>query len=122
MAQSTGFDTSRLDTTADVCQDFFQYANGSWLKQTQMPPAYSRWGTFNILRDSNQSALRDILENAAKAKASKGSNTELIGNYYAACMDEIAVERAGATPIKPLLNEIDTPWAATVTGGTATIG
>ena len=49
LAQSSGFDTSRMDKSVDACEDFFEYANGSWLKTTQIPPTESRWGTFNIL-------------------------------------------------------------------------
>ena len=82
MAQSKAFDPSRMDTTADACTDFFQYANGTWVKNTAIPPAYSRWGTFNILADNNYALLKDVLENAAKSKSAKGSDTQLIGDYY----------------------------------------
>ena len=48
LAQTKGFDTSRMDTSVEACTDFFEYANGTWLKNTEIPAAYSRWGTFNI--------------------------------------------------------------------------
>ena len=73
LAQSKAFDTTRMDATADACEDFFQYANGTWVKNTEIPPAFSRWGTFNTLADNNQNVLHDILEKAIKTKATKGS-------------------------------------------------
>jgi putative endopeptidase len=107
MAQSKAFDTSRMDTSADACNDFFQYANGNWVKNTQIPPAYSRWGTFNILADNNYAQLKDVLENAAKSKSPVGSDTQLIGDFYASCMDEAAIEKAGTKPLKPYLKQIN---------------
>lgn len=107
MAQSRGFDTSRMDTSADACTDFFQFANGTWLKNTQIPASESRWGTFNILGDNNNSILREVLENAAKSKAAPGSDAQLIGDFYASCMDEAAIEKAGAKPLNPYFKQID---------------
>ncbi|HMT08142.1 MAG TPA: M13 family metallopeptidase [Pyrinomonadaceae bacterium] len=107
VAQSSGFDVSRMDTSVEACTDFFQYSNGTWLKNTQIPPTESRWGTFDILRDSNSALLREILETAAKTKAAKGSNAQMIGDYYAACMDEAAIEKVGLKPLKPYLAKID---------------
>ena len=69
LAQNKAFDTSRMDTSADACTDFFQYSNGSWVKNTEIPAAYSRWGTFNILADNNYAKLKDVLENAAPCSA-----------------------------------------------------
>lgn len=107
LAQSKGFDTSRMDTSVDACTDFFQYANGTWLKNTEIPASQSSWGTFNMLRDNNTAILRDILENAAKANAPKGSDTQLIGDFYASCMDEAAIEKAGTTALEPYFKQIN---------------
>ncbi len=51
-AQSIGFDIRRMDTSVEACTDFFQYSNGSWIKNTEIPAAYSRWGSFNILGET----------------------------------------------------------------------
>lgn len=107
IAQSSGFDVSRMDRSVDACTDFFEYANGAWLRSTQIPSTESRWGTFNILGDSNNALLKSVLEKAAASKAKKGSDQQLIGDYYATCMDEASIEKAGLTPIKPFLDEID---------------
>lgn len=106
-AQGTGFDTSRMDKTVDACTDFFAYANGNWLRSTQIPASESRWGTFNILADDNNAKLRTILESSAKSSGPKGSDPQLIGDFYSSCMDEAAINKAGADPVKPFFRRID---------------
>jgi putative endopeptidase len=107
MAQSKAFDPTRIDSSAEACTDFFQYANGSWVKNTQIPAAYSRWGTFNILADNNQNILKDVLDKAETEKAAPGSSAQMIGDYYASCMDEAAIEKAGAKPLDPYFKQIN---------------
>jgi putative endopeptidase len=106
-AQSIGFDIRRMDTSADACTDFFQYSNGAWVKNTEIPAAYSRWGSFNILGENNNNLLREILDANAKNKAAAGSNEQLIGDFYASCMDEAAIEKAGAKPLESYFKQID---------------
>jgi len=105
-AQNKGFDTSRMDKSVEACTDFFQYANGTWLKNTEIPAAYSRWGSFNILGENNNAVLKSVLETAAKTKAASGTDTQLIGDYFASCMDETAIEKAGVKPLKPYFKQI----------------
>lgn len=108
MSQNSGFDTSRMDTSVDACQDFFQYANGSWLKNTEIPAERSVYGSSPQLNDANRALLREILEAAAKnTKTIKGSNEQLIGDYYGSCLDEGAAEKAGAKPLEKYLQQID---------------
>lgn len=107
LAQSTGFDTGRMDRSVEACDDFFSYANGTWLKNTQIPASESRWGTFNILADNNNALLKNVLETAAKTKSKAGSDTQLIGDFYASCMDEAAIEKAGTKPIDAYLAAIE---------------
>lgn len=107
MAQTKAFDTSRMDTSVDACDDFFQYTNGTWLKNTEIPASQSSWGSFNILADQNRNILKTILDEAAAKKSPKGSNMQLIGDYYATCMDEAAIEKAGTAPLKSRLKKID---------------
>jgi putative endopeptidase len=106
LAQSSGFDTSRMDRSANACDDFFQFANGTWVKNTEIPPSQSRWGSFNILQESNRDVLHEILEKAAKQKAKIGSNMQLIGDFYASCMDEARIEKLRTKPIDPYLQTI----------------
>jgi putative endopeptidase len=104
---SWGFTLSNLDRTCKPCENFYEFAMGSWMKANPIPPEYSSWGTFTQLRDNNLTALRTILEAAAKASASAGSNEQKIGNFYASCMDTSAIEAAGLKPIEGELNTID---------------
>ncbi len=107
IGQSKGFDTKRMDTSVEACNDFFQYSNGTWLRSTEIPASESRWGTFNILGDNNNATLRQILEEAAKSKAATGSSTQMIGDFYSSCMDETAIDKSGAKPLQPYFKQID---------------
>jgi putative endopeptidase len=106
LAQSKAFDTSRMDKTVEACTDFFQYANGTWLKNTEIPATESRWGTFNILADNNNAILKEILETAAKTDAATGTDQQLIGDFYSSCMDEAAIEKRAAKPLDPYFKQI----------------
>ena len=75
-----GYDMSSMDKNTSACTDFYQYANGIWLKNTEIPAAYPSWGAFNVLAENNRKALHEILEEAAKkTTATKGSNEQKIG-------------------------------------------
>lgn len=107
MAQNTGFDPKRMNTSVAACKDFFQYANGTWLETTEIPAAYSNWGSFNILAENNRDLLKEVLEKAAGNSGAQGSEGRLIGDFYSACMDEAAIERTGIEPLRPHLREIE---------------
>jgi len=102
-----GFDLADLDTTCNACQDFFEYANGGWIKRNPIPPEYASWGRFNEVQNHNQEILRSILETAAGNKsAAAGSIEQKIGDFYSACMNTEQIEAAGITPIQPQLDRI----------------
>src|SRR5438045_3920708 len=71
MAQSVAFDTSRMDRSANACDDFFEFANGNWVKNTPIPPSQSRWGSLSVLAEGNRDVLHGILERAAADKNAK---------------------------------------------------
>jgi len=102
-----GFDVSNMDKSVSACTNFFQYANGGWVGKNEIPAAYPSWGRFNELADKNLEQLHQILENSAKNSAAlKGSNEQKIGDYYASCMDEGAIETAALKPLQPELTRI----------------
>jgi len=102
-----GFDLANVDRTVKPCDDFYQFAAGGWIKNNPIPPAYSQWGSFNILHNRNEDALHQILEEASKDKsAAPGSNWQKIGDFYASCMDETAIEAAGIKPLDPEFRRI----------------
>ena len=99
-------DVSFMDKTVDPCVDFYTYSCGGWLKKNPIPPDQPSWSTYGKLQDETLAQLRTLLEEAAKAGADKGSATQKIGDYYASCMDEPAIEKLGATPLQPELDRI----------------
>ncbi len=106
-APSWGFSLSNLDRSCKPCDNFYEFAMGSWMKDNPIPAEYSSWGTFTQLRDNNLTAMRTILEAASKANAATGSNEQKIGDFYASCMDTTAIEAAGLEPISGELSAID---------------
>lgn len=103
--QNGGVDLKAIDKSADPCQNFYQYACGSWQSANPVPPQYSRWGRFNELQNHNQEILRGILEDSAKHQE-RSAIDQKIGAFYAACMNENAVNKAGYDPIKPGIERI----------------
>jgi putative endopeptidase len=102
-----GLDRRNFDDSVQACTDFYRHANGGWLKNNPVPAAYSSWGVFNELNERNLAVLKSILEDAASQKNEPGSNAQKIGDFYAAAMDEAAIEKAGATPLAPYLARVD---------------
>src|SRR6266550_6256555 len=105
--QSAPLDPANIDRSVSACSDFYQFANGGWVKRNPIPAAYSRWGSFDQLQENNQSNLLTILRSAA-ANGNSQANEDLrkLGVYYSSCMDSVGAERAGAQPITPELARI----------------
>jgi putative endopeptidase len=99
-------DQSNFDTSVKPSDDFFLYANGGWIKRTEIPPEFSRWGSFNQLIEHNNDALHAIAEKAAKTKSSDPT-TQKVGDYYASGMDEKAIEAAHTKPLADEFAKID---------------
>jgi putative endopeptidase len=103
--EETGIDPVWLDSTADPCDSFFAYACGGFVKNTAIPSDRATWGTTQIIQKENEDFLRDVLEKDAKSPAADPVARK-IGDYYAACMDDDGIEKAGALPIKALLDVV----------------
>ncbi|MGA7293556.1 MAG: M13 family metallopeptidase [Terriglobales bacterium] len=100
------FDVNAIDRSIDPCVDFYQYACGTWMKNNPIPADKSRWGRFDQLAERNTYILRDILTDTQKP--GKHSEIEtMVGDYYASCMDESAIEKNGTAPVKPELDRIE---------------
>ena len=101
-----GFDLGAIDRAANPCDDFYQFACGSWLKNNPIPSDESSWGRFSELQENNQIVLRQILDEAAK-KPNPDANTKKLGDYYSSCMDEDTINRKGLAPLKAEIDRIN---------------
>ena len=99
-------DVTSMDRSIDPCVDFFQYSCGGWIKANPIPPDQSSWDTYSKMQDENRTRLRSILEAAAAPDANRNAVTQKIGDYYASCTDEKAIEAKGVDPLKPELERI----------------
>ena len=107
-SDSHGVQVGWMDKTCKPCQDFYQYANGEWLKKNPIPPAYPSWNSFTELAERNRGHLREILEQAAaNHSAAPGSNEQKTGDFYASCMNEQQVNADGVKPLDPELQRIE---------------
>lgn len=104
----TGIDSRNMDPSTSACHDFFQHANGGWVKNNPVPDAYSSWGVSNEVRDRNYILLKKILNDAAADRqAIQGSNQQKIGDFYATAMDTEKLEKEGILPLKADLAAIE---------------
>jgi endothelin-converting enzyme/putative endopeptidase len=99
-------DPTVLDRSVDPCADLYRFSCGKWLEKNPIPADKSRWSVYAKAEDDNQRFLWGMLEEAARPTAGRDANTQKIGDFFASCMDEPAIEKAGADPLKPGLAAI----------------
>ena len=96
-----------LDRTVDPCVDLFTFSCGKWIQSNPIPPDQSSWGIYNKLQDDNLKQLRELLEATSAPSPARSSNAQKIGDYYASCMDETAIDALGIKPLQPELLRIE---------------
>jgi len=116
---SFGFDASGMDRSVAAGDNFFDFANGEWVKRTEIPADRSTYGSFNVIAEKTLADTRAIMEEAGKASDGEARK---IGDYYAAFMDETGIEARGVAPVQPQLQAIagiaDRQALAKALGGT----
>jgi putative endopeptidase len=102
-----GIEEASLDTSVSPCDDFFQYACGGWVKANPIPEDQSSWTRFNLLAEDNRKVLKEILERDATNPPADEAYAKVLGDDYAACMDEAGVEKDGLHALAPALAQIE---------------
>src|SRR5579872_3508771 len=104
---ATGLDLKAMDTAVSPCENFYQYACGTWRKSHAIPADRARWSRFDELQEHNLGIERDILEKTAVQNPNRTAVEQKIGDFYASCMDEAAIDAKGIEPIAPTLAAIN---------------
>lgn len=99
-------DKTGIDLTVRPQDDFFNYVNGTWIKNTEIPASEAGWGAFAILYQTTSLQLKSLLDSCSKPNASAGSNAQKAGDFYASAMDSAAIEQKGIAPLKSDLERI----------------
>ena len=105
-AAARGIDHEGMDRSVRPGDDFYRYANGGWMKTTQIPPDRPAFGVFAVLDEEIQKRTADLIRGAGGANVPAGSDVRKVAAYYAAYMDETAIEKRGLSPIRGELAEI----------------
>jgi putative endopeptidase len=103
---SAALDVAGMDRSVKPGDNFFEYANGTWLKQTEIPADRSTYGASAVLIELTDRRVADLIQETAKANAPAGSDLRKIGDYYTSFMDTAAIDAAGLKPLQPALDSI----------------
>ena len=101
-----GLDKQLIDSSADPCVNFWQYACGNFNKLYPIPADKSRYVSFSIVNDYTLTVLHNMLDSVAAPSAQHTPNEQKTGDYYASCMDENAIDADGLKPLQPELDRI----------------
>ncbi len=102
-----GIDLANQDTSVKPGDDFFRYANGTWLNTFQMPADKARFGSFDALAEKSEHDVKAIIDGFATATPAPGSSVAKASDFYASWMDEATIEARGIEPLKPFLTQIN---------------
>jgi putative endopeptidase len=96
-----------IDSTVDPSVDFFDYANGKWIKENPIPSDQSSWGIGNLVLEENRKRFREINEKAAASNAAKGTNEQKLGDFWKTAMDSVKADQSGLKPLQPWFDKIN---------------
>ena len=102
-----GIELANLDTSVVPGNDFYQYATGGWQSANPIPNEYSRYGTFDKLRENNQEQVQGLIEELGATEHKHGTNAQKVGDLYSMGIDSVKLNADGYAPIKPILADIE---------------
>ena len=103
-----GVELGDLNRTVDACTDFYEFANGTWRAENPIPDSMPQWSRRLAAREVNRQRVQSVLEQVSEKKDwTPGSVEQIVGDYFASCMDEASVDAAAFAPLAPLLADID---------------
>ncbi|HVT71614.1 MAG TPA: M13 family metallopeptidase [Lacunisphaera sp.] len=103
---AAGLDRAGMDPAVAPGDDFYRYANGQWLKTTEIPSDRSNWGPFRVLAELTNTRLRELVETAGRDRVGASPAARLVGDFYRAYMDESAIEARGLASLQPWLDRV----------------
>jgi putative endopeptidase len=107
LPHAPSFDAASLDHEADACVDFYRFACGGWERENPIPPDEGNWDVYGKLAADHRRLLWGLLRDASEPRDDREDAERLSGDYFTACMDETAIDAAGAAPLQPMLARID---------------
>ena len=102
-----GIELTNMDTSAVAGDDFYKYATGGWQEANPIPDEFSRYGTFDKLRENNQEQVQGLIEELGAEDHQQGTNAQKVGDLYSMGIDSVKINADGYDPIKPILADID---------------
>src|SRR4051812_46960554 len=98
-------ETANMDSSVKPGDNFYLFVNGKWIQHAEIPGTETSAGAFTDLYNCTRDNLKTLLESAAKSNAAKGTNEQLVGDFYASAMDSATIEKRGYDPVKPYLQK-----------------
>src|SRR5699024_346561 len=100
-------DFAGMDSTVSPADNFFLYANGTWLKNAEIPPSKTGWGSFYIVRDNTLQRIHTIVDSVSALKnLEQGSIEQQVADLYDSAMDSVDIEEKGLAPLRGILERI----------------
>ena len=99
-AKTPAIDPSNFDLSVAPNEDFYQYATGGWQAKNPLKPEFSRFGSFDVLRENNEVRINDLFQEMTKIEAAPGSVDQKISDLYKMGLDSVRLNKEGAEPVK----------------------
>ena len=103
----SGLDRSNFDTNVRPGDDFYEYACGGWVKKNPLPAAYSRYGSFDQLQESNDKRINGILSELLNNSYEEGTIEQKLSDLYKLAMDSVRRNQEGVAPVMPLIKRLE---------------